>query len=237
MPHTDVRQKLQDTAEDLGEPGLDFHYGFGLVNAAAAAESGPINQPPTVSIASPNDGDSFESNTIITFQGTADDPEDGDITSSLVWTSDIDGQIGTGGRVDAILSEGQHTVSAQATDSGGRAGGHTISVTVSSPPGTLSIDSITPTTQGGKNADKHLYIEIVLKDDQGNPVEGATLTATLQHTQSASVWDEAGTSRADGAVRFSVKNAPAGDYVLTVLSVTAAGLEWDGLKETTSFIK
>jgi subtilisin/minor extracellular protease Epr len=32
-----VRQRLQATATDLGAPGKDKYYGYGLVNAAAAA--------------------------------------------------------------------------------------------------------------------------------------------------------------------------------------------------------
>lgn len=35
--NTDVRQKLADTADDLGTAGRDPHYGYGLVNAAKAA--------------------------------------------------------------------------------------------------------------------------------------------------------------------------------------------------------
>jgi len=31
-----IRQRLADTAEDLGTPGFDNFYGYGLVNAAAA---------------------------------------------------------------------------------------------------------------------------------------------------------------------------------------------------------
>jgi len=37
LDNKDVRRKLQMTATDLGDPGLDSIYGFGLVNAAAAA--------------------------------------------------------------------------------------------------------------------------------------------------------------------------------------------------------
>jgi serine protease len=31
-----IRQALIDTAEDLGEPGRDDYFGYGLVDAAAA---------------------------------------------------------------------------------------------------------------------------------------------------------------------------------------------------------
>ncbi|GAF90901.1 unnamed protein product, partial [marine sediment metagenome] len=49
------------------------------------------NAPPEVSISSPADGATFDSGATINFSGTASDPEDGDLTSSMVWTSIIDG--------------------------------------------------------------------------------------------------------------------------------------------------
>ena len=43
----DVRTQLQTTADDLGDPGRDKQYGYGLVDAdEAAAYSGPPNDPP-----------------------------------------------------------------------------------------------------------------------------------------------------------------------------------------------
>jgi subtilisin len=43
----EVREKLQDTADDLGASGLDSLYGYGLIDAAEAADvSGGIPDPP-----------------------------------------------------------------------------------------------------------------------------------------------------------------------------------------------
>ena len=39
----------------------------------------------------------------------------GDLTVSLVWTSDIDAQIGTGGSFSTTLSDGNHTITASVT--------------------------------------------------------------------------------------------------------------------------
>ncbi len=60
------------------------------------------------------------------FAWTASDPEDGDLTASLVWTSDLDGQIVIGGSVPAVLGDGTHTV----TDSVGNTSSDTVTVTV-----------------------------------------------------------------------------------------------------------
>ncbi|MHC5080912.1 MAG: S8 family peptidase, partial [Planctomycetota bacterium] len=45
----EVRQRLVDTADDLGNSGRDPWYGFGLVDAAeAGTPTGPVNQVPVV---------------------------------------------------------------------------------------------------------------------------------------------------------------------------------------------
>lgn len=54
----------------------------------------------------------------VQYQGTCDDPEDGDISASLVWTSDIQGQVGSGGSGTMNLAEGTHVITATCDDSG-----------------------------------------------------------------------------------------------------------------------
>lgn len=73
----------------------------------------------TVTITNPSDGDTFELGDTITFIGTAVDSFEGELSSSsLVWTSAKDGQIGTGKSFDRDnLSEGSHPITLTATDS------------------------------------------------------------------------------------------------------------------------
>ena len=54
------------------------------------------NTPPNVSITSPANGSSFTQGDNVSFAGTANDAEDGDISASLSWTSSLDGAIGSG---------------------------------------------------------------------------------------------------------------------------------------------
>lgn len=91
---------------------------------------GTANNPPAVVITSPSDGDSFNTGASISFAGSATDSEDGTLTSSLVWMSNLEGQIGTGGSFGAVLSDGTHVVTASATDSGGLAGSDSVTITV-----------------------------------------------------------------------------------------------------------
>ena len=125
-----------DSGDGIKEPLLDVSNTT-LFNPVLVPGSGGggTNTPPTVSISSPADGASFANGAVISFAGSAADTEDGDLTSSLVWTSSLDGQIGTGGAFTAVLSAGTHTITASVSDSGGLAGDASITVTVEPPAG------------------------------------------------------------------------------------------------------
>ncbi|MEE9583255.1 MAG: S8 family serine peptidase [Dehalococcoidales bacterium] len=236
----EVRLRLQQTADDLGDPGRDTKYGYGLVDAdEAAIPSGPVNYPPTVSITSPADDSTFNSGATISFAGTASDSEDGDLTASLVWTSDIVGQIGTGGSFSITLSDGNHTITASVTDTGGKTESASISITVGTPTTatTVSVASITYATEGGRYGLKHLLITIALVDDLNNAVSGASVSIKLDNTTTGQSWTGTGTTGTDGTVTFSLKNAPSGTYTTTATDVTADGLTWDGITPPNSFDK
>ena len=91
------------------------------------------NQAPLVLISSPANGALFSEGASVAFVASASDVEDGDLTASLSWTSDLDGAIGSGGGFSAVLNLGTHTITAAVTDSGGLAGADVITLTVSAP--------------------------------------------------------------------------------------------------------
>ena len=76
----------------------------------------PVNLAPIVTIATPGDGEIFLEGTAVSFQGEADDFEEGDLSGSIAWASDLDGPIGTGASLLAQLGVGDHLVTASATD-------------------------------------------------------------------------------------------------------------------------
>ncbi len=90
------------------------------------------NTAPVVTITNPSNGASFTQIDSVPFSGTAIDAEDGDISSSLSWTSSIDSppDIGSGGSFSTTLSIGTHTITASATDSGGLPGSDSITVNI-----------------------------------------------------------------------------------------------------------
>lgn len=84
-------------------------------------DNGDATTNPTVTINNPMYGNIFTEGDTITFSGSGDDAEDGTLTGySLVWTSSIDGEIGTGASFSITnLSVGAHTITLTATDSDG----------------------------------------------------------------------------------------------------------------------
>ena len=237
LSNSDVKQILINTADDLGTSGWDSKYGYGLVDAdgAVSAEPEPTNDLPVVVIENPSDGSTFESGTSISFTGSATDNEDGDLTSSLTWSSDLDGNIGTGGSFTSVLSDGSHEITASVTDSYGATGSSTIQISVGSSvsSGTVTVDSITYSAYGGKNNDKHIDVIIHLTDGTNN-VSDASVTITLNNDNGGS-WSGTTTTNSEGNAIFSLKNAPDGCYQTTIDSVSTS--DWDGSTPDNGYCK
>ncbi|MBX3096147.1 MAG: S8 family serine peptidase [Fimbriimonadaceae bacterium] len=116
------------------------------------AANGGNNTAPQVTITSPPNGGNANQFTGITFTGTAIDAQDGNLTASLVWTSNLNGQIGTGGSfVNSTLSAGVHVITAWVVDSGNMPGEAQITftvnvVTIPVAPSEMRISKDNPTT-------------------------------------------------------------------------------------------
>lgn len=129
---TGVMKLIRDTAVPISTaetcggllPGAipNNTYGTGRIDALAAvtkALSTPLpNQPPVVTISSPANGSSFNCPVVVSFTGTANDPEQGSLTSSIVW-KDNNANFGTGGSASksyACTDAGNHSIVASAAD-------------------------------------------------------------------------------------------------------------------------
>jgi PKD repeat protein/uncharacterized protein YjiK len=112
-----------------GERTAEAHDGVSA--AAPLLHVEYIPNAPVVAIASPANGGTFTEGSPVTFTGTANDIEDGDLTAGLSWISDLDGAIGTGGSFTlSSLSVGMHSITASALDSSGNSGSDRIDITV-----------------------------------------------------------------------------------------------------------
>jgi hypothetical protein len=107
----------------------------GLSGSAAVSITVTANAPPTVEITSPADGVLFQEGETLTLAGTAYDSDAGDVSSTIAWSSSVDGKLGTGAVLTEVsLSAGNHTVTASATGAGGVAGSASIAVRVNAAP-------------------------------------------------------------------------------------------------------
>ena len=92
----------------------------GSSSSSSSSSGSMIGQPPQVQINHPGDMEERVAGVVFPFIGVANDPEDGALSgASLVWTSSLSGEIGTGTMFDATLPVGTHTVTLTATDKDG----------------------------------------------------------------------------------------------------------------------
>ncbi|WP_224362308.1 PKD domain-containing protein [Hyalangium versicolor] len=98
----------------------------------APPEPPPVeNAAPTARILSPADGTTLLGAGPHELTGSATDPEDGALNgTALRWTSNLDGELGTGSLLRVQLSGGEHRLSLDVTDSGGKQARAQISITV-----------------------------------------------------------------------------------------------------------
>jgi subtilisin family serine protease len=142
--YAQLRDRLFSTARPTNSMNNTTAIG-GVLNlqAALAGGGGPANTAPSATIGSPSNGSTFSEGNSVNFSGNASDSEDGNISASLIWTSNLDGQIGAGASFAiSSLSVGTHTITASVSDSGGMSDSDSVNVTIesdeppSSPPAT-----------------------------------------------------------------------------------------------------
>ncbi len=229
----DVRIKF---VWDVPEPGTGFAF-FQLDNIRVNTLA---NEAPVVSMTSPSDGTSVTVGDSIEFAASASDAEDGDVSASLAWSSDIDGDIGSGSTFSfAGLSVGPHVITATATDSMGRTGSSSVAVTIDPLPNTAPVVSIASPTNGATftSGDSILFAATATDDPDGNiggslswssDLAGAIgsgasfSTSTLgpgTHVITASVTDSGGLLGSD-VVTITVNLAP---NTAPVVSITSPG--------------
>ena len=93
----------------------------------------PDNEPPHVAITTPSEGEVELADGAVELVADATDPEDGDISNRVLWSSDLDGQLGSGETLQAELSAGPHRLTAVVYDLSGRGTAASIDIVVKPP--------------------------------------------------------------------------------------------------------
>jgi hypothetical protein len=123
-----LKPEAQPEAEFLGTPQLEL---AGKSWNQLVTEWESANRAPGVGITAPAGGTTVNAGDAVGFAATADDPEDGDLSAEIEWSSSLAGQLGTGASLTlTALPAGAQRVTAWAVDSGGRVGSAAVTVTV-----------------------------------------------------------------------------------------------------------
>ncbi len=237
----DVRLRLQQTADDLGDDGKDSQYGYGLVDAFEAAPP-PVGNRVPVANAGPDQ--SVKTGSTVQLNGTGSYDPDGD-TITYSWTF-ISTPLGSNATLSSATTatptfgaDVDGTYEVELTVSDGELSAFdrvVITAATVTEPTTVSVASITYNTNGGKDNDRHLLITVALVDDLPSPIADASVSIDV-YLDGSLYGSGTGTTGTDGTVTFKANNAPSGTYTTTVTDVTAAGLTWDGDTPPNEFIK
>ena len=246
----EVRQRLIETAQDLGTAGRDTWYGYGIVDAVAAVAPAAPKQPSVV-VAVTTDKATYTSGVDAAAQVTAVvTDENGNaiagLASSAFATALDGGAIGavfaetTAGRYSATVdisgtTAGTHTVVVSATDTRGLSGSGTATFNVA-PPNVVRVAAVNYSTWGGQGGKRNLLISVAIVDGVGTAVNGATVSVIV--TRNGVYYGAAnGVSNSAGNALFEARNAPSGCYETTVAAVIAGSKVWDEVTPANSFCK
>ena len=144
--------------------------------ALSCSDSTAPNQRPVATITAPSSGSEAFAGDPVSFQGSATDAESGTLTGeSLLWQSDLDGVLGTGGLLTrSDLSTGTHRITLSATDPAGGSG--TASVSLSIVENRAPVVSIVSPADGTQVL---AGVEVSLSGSANDPEDGAVPAAAL----------------------------------------------------------
>jgi hypothetical protein len=170
------------------------------------------NIPPVVTIYSPMPDRTYRLNSVLSFSGSAVDGKDGDLSADIIWTSNIDGEIGYGASFPtSSLREGVHTITARVTDSGGVEGEASITIRI--------VDDSPPTVTITTPEDGAVYSTGTSIDFIGSAIDrrDGDLSPSLTWYSSLDGWIGQGPS-------FSTANLQSGSHTITAESTDSYGL-------------
>jgi len=242
--NTQVRQQMRDTADDLGIAGVDYWYGYGLVDANEAA-SQPISQPINVhdiavtSIVAPScvvKDDLVFVNVSVTNEGTHEESFNVTLTDTtaakVIGSEPVTLVAGASTTVTFIWNttggiSGDHILNATAdvvdgeTDTADNSVTRAVTVVEEAPANSMHVASIDMSLKtAGPNRNAIALVTIV--DADGAPVGGATVEG---HWSNATIDTDSGVTGVSGEVSLKsnkVRNALSGtNFTFTVDNVSS----------------
>ena len=235
---SEVRNKLDLTAKDLGTAGRDTYYGYGLVDAVKATSPTPADTtPPTITALTPANGATVTiSNPTISAKAT--DASGIGVFSMTIDGSSVSATYGsdTIAYTPTALAAGSHSVVLSVSDLKNNVATQTWSFTVNTQSKTMHVQSISMQTVANM-LNTYAKATITIFDANGKALKGATVTG--QWSGATNDRDTAITS-SSGTVTLqsdNVRRAPTGTtYTITVTNVQLSGYTFTPGTDTKSIV-
>ncbi|MEE9190079.1 MAG: Ig-like domain-containing protein, partial [Candidatus Neomarinimicrobiota bacterium] len=199
------------------------------------------NTPPTVTVDQPLNGASFEEGTTVALNGSATDTESGNLSSFILWNSNVDGFLGTGSSLNVNLSVGDHTITASVADTDNASSSSSISISVEEGDDTGAVVPMiyiieiqksvkqygsTKTAVMSNNINFITVIEVRsdtnlngLKDEDDEPLANTDITILITNSSGQS-WTLNGKTDDDGKEEFKLRHVPMDTYNSSILEVS-----------------
>jgi hypothetical protein len=186
-----------------------------MASASVTVTVSSPNTPPTLSILSPANGSVLAESLGLTLSGSAYDVQDGNISSKIVWSSSLNGTLGTGASLTVVLSPGTQIITASVTDSSGLTTKSSVSVTIPMPTLVVSV-----ATDAASYVNRNNVNVTVTVSGPNGPVAGAAVTVNI-NTAAGRVYTYTATTDSTGkalvtAYQVNSKRDGIGTYTLSV---------------------
>jgi hypothetical protein len=185
-----------------------------------------VNSQPVVSITAPAGGQVFTEGTAIALVASATDAEEGDLSSAIVWR--VNGvEVASGASASHDFPDGNHNVSATATDAGGASGSDTVTITVGDVPSDVAVHVSGLVDVSSADSRRWTAAALVtVQDTAGSPVSNVTVTGSWSSGARGSATCVTG---ATGQCELSKGNLKLNvdSVILTIDSLAGTGMIYD----------
>ncbi len=222
----EVRGILQDTSEDLGADGWDQYYGYGLVDAEAAASTVEDTTPP-VKVTGLTATAVSSSQIDLTWD--ANNEDDLDHYNIYRDGSCIDSTTSASYSDTGLSLNTTYTYEVSAVDTSGNEGEKSDPASATTEENdTMHVQDVNLSLDRTRGPWEDIEVEVTVVDSDGNGVSGVTVDIELK-TPEDNLLTGTATTDASGVAStiFDKASRTSGEYTGTVIDLTHSSYTWD----------